>query len=132
VLREQRLEPRLASPEFDEQFHRGAAAALREDGVAKAPGDVGIGQPFFLERAEGVGRQHFGPLVAVVARRIAAREDVRKAVRKAVPGRPYILSGVPQADMIRRYRLQSAVSIGIAAVAAGVLLTALVSQGFIQ
>ena len=39
----------------------------------------------FLEGLEGVGGEHFGPLVAVVARRIAAAEDVREALREAVP-----------------------------------------------
>ena len=32
--------------------------------------------PFFLEGSEGIGIQHFGPLVAVVASCIATREDV--------------------------------------------------------
>jgi hypothetical protein len=36
--------------------------------------------------AEGVGRQHLGPVVAVVAGRVAAVEDVREAVRVAVEG----------------------------------------------
>jgi hypothetical protein len=31
-----------------------------------------------LEAGEGIGREHLGPLVAVVARRVAAREDVEK------------------------------------------------------
>ncbi len=37
-----------------------------------------------LERGERIGRQHFGPLVAVVAGRIATAEDVRERMRQAV------------------------------------------------
>ena len=37
-----------------------------------------------LERIEGVGGQHLGPLVAVVAGRVAAREDVGEGAQEAV------------------------------------------------
>jgi hypothetical protein len=77
------------------------------------------------------------------ARRMAVKkvrdEHVQRAVdtpdlhilAKPRDNRPYILSGVPQAELIRRYRLQSAGSIVVAAIAAGVLLTALLSRGFV-
>lgn len=77
------------------------------------------------------------------ARRMAVKkvrdEHVRRAVEtpdlhvlaKPRDGRPYILSGVPQAHLIRRWRLQSAGCIVLAAAAAGVLLTALLARGFI-
>jgi hypothetical protein len=66
-------------------------------------------------------------------------EHVQRAVEtpdlhilaKPRDGRPYILSGVAQAALIRRYRLQSAGALALAAIAAGVLLTALLSRGFI-
>ena len=42
---------------------------------------------FFLELGEGIGAQHFGPLVAVVTGRVTAGEDVREAIGEAVVGR---------------------------------------------
>jgi hypothetical protein len=77
------------------------------------------------------------------ARRMAVRkvrdEHVRRAVEtpdlhllaKPRDGRPYILSGVPQAKLVRRYRIESAAGLGVAAVAAFVLLKALLARGFI-
>lgn len=77
------------------------------------------------------------------ARRMALRkvrdEHVQRAVdtpdlhilAKPKDGRPYILSGVPQAKLIQRYRVQSAASIGVAAVAAFVLLEALLARGLL-
>ncbi len=77
------------------------------------------------------------------ARRMAARkvqdEHVQRAVEtpdlhilaKPRDGRPYILSGIPQAKLIRRCRLQSAGCIALATVAAFVLLEALAARGFI-
>ena len=44
----------------------------------------GIKEPFFFKRGKYVGGQHFGPLVAVVARGIAPREDVGEALRETV------------------------------------------------
>jgi hypothetical protein len=77
------------------------------------------------------------------ARRVAARkvrdEHVQRAVEtpdlhilaKPRDGRPYILSGVPQAKLIRRYRLQSFACIALATVAAFVLLEALMARGMV-
>lgn len=77
------------------------------------------------------------------ARRMAVRkvrdEHVQRAVEtpdlhilaKPRDGRPYILSGIPQAKLIRRYRLQSAGCIALATIAAFVLLEALVARGLI-
>jgi hypothetical protein len=77
------------------------------------------------------------------ARRMAVKkvrdEHVQRAVdtpdlhilAKPRDGRPYILSGIPQAKLIRRWRLQSGACILLAAIAAGVLLKALLSRGFI-
>ena len=77
------------------------------------------------------------------ARRMAARkvrdEHVQRAVdtpdlhilAKPRDRRPYILSGVPQARLIRRYRLQSAACIALATVGAFVLLEALMARGVV-
>lgn len=77
------------------------------------------------------------------ARRMAQRkvreEHVQRAVEtpdlhvlaKPKDGRPYLLSGVPQAKLIRRYRMQSAACIGVAAIGAFVLLEALMARGVV-
>lgn len=46
-------------------------------------------------------------------------------------GRPYILSGVPQAALIRRYRSYAAGCLGILAVASGLFLSALKARGYL-
>ena len=46
-------------------------------------------------------------------------------------GRPFILSGIPQAALIRRYRGYAAGCLGIVAAASGVFLTALKARGYI-
>lgn len=78
------------------------------------------------------------------ARRMAVQKVRAEHVRRAVEtpdlhllarprdGRPYILSGVPQAKLIRRYRIESAAALVVAAVAASVLLKALLARGFIS
>ena len=77
------------------------------------------------------------------ARRMAVKkvrdEHVQRAVEtpdlhilaKPRDGRPYILSGVPQARLIRRYRLQSAACLALATGAAFVLLEALMARGIV-
>jgi hypothetical protein len=77
------------------------------------------------------------------ARRMAQRkvrdEHVQRAVdtpdlhilAKPRDRRPYILSGVPQAKLVRRYRVQSAACIGAAAVGGFVLLEALMARGIV-
>ena len=55
-------------------------AAEREHGFAITPPGVAqlrvVREPRFFEGGERVGREHLGPLVRVVPRRVAAREDV--------------------------------------------------------
>src|SRR5262245_28549300 len=75
-LPQQRLDLRLASAEFDERLHRIAAAAALEDRLLEPVRGSGVEDAVLLKRAERVGRQHLGPLVAVVTGRVAAREDV--------------------------------------------------------
>src|SRR5262245_17562235 len=75
-----------------EGLQRGARAADRQHFACEAFAGLAVEHAAellagFLEGGEGVGGQHLGPLVAVVAGRVAAREDVAEAVREAVPGR---------------------------------------------
>src|SRR5688572_18172429 len=66
------------------------AAAERQDGVAEAVpglGDLaGVVESGVFKRAEGVGAEDFGPLVAVIAGGIATREDVRETAQKTIFG----------------------------------------------
>ena len=64
------------------------AAAECEHGVSEAGAD-GFDACFVVnagvfEGAEGIGRQHFCPFVAVVAGRVATREDVTERAEEAV------------------------------------------------
>ena len=91
AVAQQRVDLGLAAAEGLEGFQRRAAAAHCQDLAPEALASLGVEQAALaraglLEGGEGVGRQHLGPLVAVVARRVAAGEDVREAVREAVPG----------------------------------------------
>src|SRR6185312_586689 len=87
---EERIDLRLAPAEGAERLGRGAAAADGENLVAEARAGARIEHALrvpgriarFLERAERIRRQDLRPLVAVVARRIAACEDVAEAVRE--------------------------------------------------
>ena len=75
------------------------------------------------------------------ARRMAQKkvrdEHIQRAVEtpdlhvlaKPRDGRPFILSGIPQAHLIRRYRLTSAACLSLSIVATAVLLNALVARG---
>ena len=77
------------------------------------------------------------------ARRMAQRKVRDEHVKRAVEtpdlhllarprdGRPFILSGVPQASLVRRYRLSSGACLSLAIVAAAVLLNALLARGFV-
>ena len=56
-----------------------ASTARRKRSAVRAVEHAGL-----LERRERVGREHLGPLVAVVAGRVAAAEDVAEPVREAV------------------------------------------------
>src|SRR5690606_41152377 len=83
------LDLRLAPAEFDECLHRIAAAASFQDAREKAPRDIRVEDACFFERAERIRGEHFRPLVTVVARGIAAGEDVLEAVREAIERRRY-------------------------------------------
>src|SRR5690606_27943217 len=84
IVTQQRVDLRLAAAEGDERLERRPAAADAEYLVPEAPARFGIEHAVLLEQAVGVGGEHFGPLVAVVTRRITACEYMREVVRKAV------------------------------------------------
>src|SRR5574340_1818794 len=86
VEAQERVENRCAAAEFDEQFHGFAAAALAENRVQETLAGGAVEDAGFFEGTVGIGGQHFGPQIAVIAGGVTAGEDVREAVRKTVPG----------------------------------------------
>src|SRR5262249_54241651 len=89
-LLQQRPRTRLASPKLFEDLHRVTAAAQRQNGAPKLAtrreNCARLVEPRVLERAERVGAQHLGPLVAVVAGCVATRENVREAAEETILG----------------------------------------------
>src|ERR1700674_3230771 len=83
---QQGVEAGPATTEVDEKIHGLARATLREDRVAKAAPGL-LREMALLECSKRVCGQHLRPLVAVVAGRVAPREDVREAVGHSTPGR---------------------------------------------
>ncbi len=59
-------------------LHRILAVAAREDFLAEARADLAVEPALLLHVGEGVGGQHFGPHVGVIARRIAAGKHMRE------------------------------------------------------
>src|SRR5690554_7278181 len=86
AVAQQGLDAGLAAAEGAEQLRGIPGAALLEDLSAEAPARLRVEDTRFLEGAPGIGGEHLGPLVAVVARRIAAGEDMAEAVLEAVEG----------------------------------------------
>jgi len=82
-MAEQRVALRLAAPECLEAFHRRAADADFDDRARTARAGLCVEQGWFFDCASGVCAQHLDPLLAAVAGAAAAREDERKAVRRA-------------------------------------------------
>src|SRR4249919_1535598 len=64
--------------EGDERLQGWPTAAARQDFIAKAGADGRRQYAFLLEQAERVRRQHFGPLVAVIAGRVSPCEHMRE------------------------------------------------------
>ncbi len=91
LVAQQGVQGRCPAPEGLEGLHGWAAAADFQDGLAVARTGFrarqAVGAGGFLESGIGVGAQHFRPLVAVVAGRVAAREDMAERVRAAAEGR---------------------------------------------
>ena len=90
-MAQQGVELGLAAAKGLERLHGRTAAAHLQNGlqVALSGGAVGqaVGIGAFLKRGIGVGTQHLGPLVAVIAGRITTRKDVAEGVGAAAPGR---------------------------------------------
>src|SRR5450759_1249805 len=84
IMPQQRIYARFATSECGEGLHRAAAAAHRQYLAAKARADVGIQHAVLFKQTVCIGGQHLRPLVAVIARRITPRKNMREAVRKAM------------------------------------------------
>src|SRR4051812_30899539 len=82
IMAQKGIDLGLAAAEGDEGFEGGAAAAGSQDLAPEARARAGIQHAVLLEGAVGIGRKHLRPLVAVVARRVAAREDMGELVRE--------------------------------------------------
>src|SRR3569833_2205916 len=85
VLLEQRADVGSPATKVNEGFQRIAAAASGEDGSEEAARGLTVEYAVLLEGGECVGREHLGPLVAVVTGCVATGEDVPEAVGEAVP-----------------------------------------------
>src|SRR6185437_14363082 len=83
VLRQQRADVGAAAAELDEGLQGIPAAPAGKDGIQEPPGGGAIEHAALLERREGIRGEDLRPLVAVVAGRVAAGEDVSEAVREA-------------------------------------------------
>jgi len=84
---QQRINRRFTPAKRLERRRRGPRTPDLQDFAQKAPTRDRIEQAGFLEGRKGVGGKDFRPFVAVIARRITTRENVRKAIGKAIPGR---------------------------------------------
>src|SRR6476619_8486500 len=87
IMAQKRVDLGLAAAEGDEGFERRAAAAGGEHLAAETLAGGGVEHAVLLEGAEGVGGEHFRPLVAVAARGVRAGEDMGELVGEAVVGR---------------------------------------------
>ena len=65
----------LVAPEIHIERHRMFVTALRENFAAESLRHFGIENTLLLEQREGIGRQHLGPLVTVIARSISAGKN---------------------------------------------------------
>ena len=104
----------LTSAKGDVEFHGIPRATLFQDVLTEGAARVGVEDAPFLEKGKGIGGQDFGPLIAVVARRVPTGEDVGKAVGKAVEGRrlergdliPYLLQDLMDTATTGRFVFQ--------------------------
>src|SRR6266581_1816363 len=72
------------APKGYERFQRRPASAPRQDLVPKPGAGLRREHALLLEQAVGVSREDLRPLVAVIAGRVATREDVAERIRRAV------------------------------------------------
>src|SRR5262245_40693597 len=75
-----------AAPERAVERRGVLAPSALEDAVAELVTGRTVEHAPRLELRERVGGEHLGPLVRIVPRCVAAREDVAEAVLEAVPG----------------------------------------------
>src|ERR1017187_2055144 len=102
-LLEQRPNVGLAAAEAHECLHRIQTPAARENGIEKAGGGGAIEHAGLLERIKGVGGEHFGPFIAVVACGVSAGKNVGETRRHAIERRcRYNRHSLPYA--IERFR----------------------------
>ncbi len=88
-MAQQGLYARFPAAEGDEELHGICAAPFLQDVLPEQHAGLGIEHPVLLEQGKSVGREHFGPLVAIVAGGVTAAEDVREAVGETVPLRRF-------------------------------------------
>ena len=81
----QGVEFRLAAAEGNEIVDRVTARAALENFLQVASPRVGVENAFFFKGAEAVRREDLRPFVAVVTRTVAARKNMREALREAIP-----------------------------------------------
>ena len=83
-MTEKCVDGRFTAAESNKAVHCRAAAAAGQNFVQPFVSDLRIENTFLLEEGEGIRREHFSPLIAVVACGIAARKDMREGVGKTV------------------------------------------------
>lgn len=81
------LRVRIPPTKRPETVSRRTAGAARQDFVPELLRRLPIDQPRFGKALKTVCGEHLRPKIAVIARGIAAREDMRKGMRKAMPDR---------------------------------------------
>src|SRR4051812_24197930 len=90
-MAQQRVQSGFAASEGLERLYRGAAAASLENGLAIFSSGFDARQTVFtrclFKRGIRIGAQDLRPLVAVVARRVAASKDVTESMSRAAEGR---------------------------------------------
>ncbi len=87
LVAQEGVDARFAAPEGFEGLEGGAAAADFQDLLTEASTGFGAGGTVrrcgFFKGCIGIGLQHFGPFVAVVAGAVATGKDMAEAVRHA-------------------------------------------------
>ena len=115
---QQRLDVRLPAAEFFIKRHGVVGPAPGKDVVPERGGGFFIENAGLLEGLEGVGVQHFGPDVTVVARRVHAGEDVpeigRAVARDDLRDQAAAAHrGLLELQHVRRFRLGQGVPVHV-------------------
>src|SRR5437773_2425538 len=80
IVPQKRVQLRRASPECHKRLECRPATASRKHLIPESGAHGGRQDALFLEDAVGVGGEHLGPFVAVIAGGVAAVEDMSEAV----------------------------------------------------